>query len=147
MPECDRNASLIERKHSMPRSPVRPLLLAVLLVLSVLVAPAGAASARAPQARPSQASAAVHGLKGEYFRMSAPGARDFAELGGIVLDPNVDLPGLVGTFESLTGRTEHTTARWTGNLTAPATGDYTFSLIGDNGFRFFLDDQPVIDHW
>ncbi|WP_250030164.1 LamG-like jellyroll fold domain-containing protein [Paractinoplanes maris] len=120
----------------MQRSPLRPLLLAVLLVLSVLVAPASAASA-----------ASVHGLKGEYFRMSAPGARDFAELGGVVLDPAIDLPGLAGTFESLTGRTEHTTARWTGKLTAPATGDYTFSMIGDNGFRFFLDDQPVIDHW
>ncbi|MFI7546890.1 LamG-like jellyroll fold domain-containing protein [Actinoplanes sp. NPDC049599] len=126
----------------MPRSPLRPFLVAVLLVLSVLVAPAGAASARAPEA-----AAAVHGLKGEYFRMSAPGARDFAELGGIVLDPNIDLAGLVGTFESLTGRTEHTTARWTGKITAPATGDYTFSMIGDNGFRFLLDERPVIDHW
>ncbi|WP_308121315.1 LamG-like jellyroll fold domain-containing protein [Paractinoplanes bogorensis] len=96
---------------------------------------------------PAQAAVTVHGLKGEYFRMSAPGARDFAELGGVSLDPNIDLPGLVGTFESLTGRTEHTTARWTGKLTAPATGDYTFSMIGDNGFRFYLDDQPVIDHW
>ncbi|WP_306204452.1 LamG-like jellyroll fold domain-containing protein, partial [Actinoplanes sp. RD1] len=122
----------------MPRSPVRPLLLAVLLVLSVLVVPTGAASAAAP---------VVHGLKGEYFRASAPGAHDFAQLGGTTLDPNIDLPGLVGTFQTLTGQTEHTTARWTGKLTAPATGDYTFSMIGDNGFRFFLDEQPVIDHW
>ncbi len=126
----------------MPRLPVRPLLLAALLALSFLAVPAGPASARAPQA-----AAAVTGLKGEYFRMSAPGARDFAELGGVVLDPNIDLPGLAGTFESLTGRTEHTTARWTGKITAPATGDYTFSMIGDNGFRFYIDDQPVIDHW
>ncbi|WP_305784676.1 LamG-like jellyroll fold domain-containing protein [Symbioplanes lichenis] len=122
----------------MPRSPVRPLLLALLLTLSVLIVPTGAASAAAPT---------VHGLKGDYYRMSAPGARDFAELGGTTLDPNIDLPGLAGAFESLTGRTEHTTARWTGKLTAPATGDYTFSMIGDNGFRFFLDEQPVIDHW
>ncbi|GIE36183.1 hydrolase [Actinoplanes italicus] len=121
----------------MTRLRVRPLLLAVLLVLSALAVPTGPAAAAAP----------VHGLKGEYFRMSAPGARDFAELGGIVLDPNIDLPGLAGTFESLTGRTEHTTARWTGRITAPATGDYTFSMIGDNGFRFFLDERPVIDHW
>ncbi|GIM89951.1 LamG-like jellyroll fold domain-containing protein [Paractinoplanes toevensis] len=119
------------------------MLRAALLVLSILVAPVGAAPAQAS----TPAAAAVHGLKGEYFRMSAPGARDFAELGGIVLDPNIDLGGLVGTFQSLTGRTEHTTARWTGRLTAPATGDYTFSMIGDNGFRFLLDEQPVIDHW
>ncbi|MFD1152059.1 LamG-like jellyroll fold domain-containing protein [Saccharothrix hoggarensis] len=89
----------------------------------------------------------VHGLKGEYFRMSAPGARDFAELGGVALDPTIDFAGLTGTFESFTGRTEHVTARWTGQLTAPETGDYTFHAIGDNGFRLFLDGQPVIDHW
>jgi hypothetical protein len=89
----------------------------------------------------------VHGLKGEYFRMSAPGARDFAEPVGVLLDPNIDLPGLAGTFESMGSRTEHTTARWTGRLTAPATGDYTFYMIGDNGFRFYLDGAPVIDHW
>ncbi|MEU4563200.1 LamG-like jellyroll fold domain-containing protein [Actinoplanes sp. NPDC023936] len=129
----------------MPRSPARSLFLAALLVLSVLVAPTGAAAARAPGA--AAAVPAVHGLKGEYFRMSAPGARDFAELGGIALDPNIDLPGLAGSFETFTGRTEHTTARWTGTITAPATGDYTFHMIGDNGFRLFLDDRPVIDHW
>lgn len=89
----------------------------------------------------------VHGLKGEYFRMSAPGARDFAQLGAVALDPNVDFPGLAGMFEALTGRTEHTTARWTGRITAPQTGDYTFFAIGDNGFRLFIDGQPVIDHW
>ena len=120
----------------MPRTPWRPLLFVVLLVLSALAVPGAA-----------QAAATVHGLKGEYFRMSAPGARDFAQLGGVVLDPNIDLPGLVGTFGSLTGITEHTTARWTGKITAPATGDYTFSMIGDNGFRFLIDEQPVIDHW
>nr|WP_203828827.1 LamG-like jellyroll fold domain-containing protein [Actinoplanes palleronii] len=125
----------------MPRSPWKSLLTASLLVLVSLVAPA-AAHAEAPAA-----AVVVHGLKGEYFRMSAPGARDFAELGGVSLDPNVDLPDLTGSFQSFLGRTEHTTARWTGKLTAPATGDYTFFMIGDNGFRFLLDGQPVIDHW
>ncbi len=123
----------------MPRSPLRPLLLAAALVLSTFAVPPSPASAAE--------SALVHGLKGEYFRMSAPGARDFAEPTGVLLDPNIDLPGLAGTFESLGGRTEHTTARWTGKLTAPATGDYTFYMIGDNGFRFYLDGAPVIDHW
>src|SRR3954468_2728791 len=126
----------------MPRPPLRALTSALLLVLSLVAVPSGAASASAPEP-----AATVHGLKGEYFKMSAPGARDFAQLGGVLLDPNIDLPGLAGTFESLTGQSEHTTARWTGKLTAPTTSDYTFHLIGDNGFRLFLDGQPVIDHW
>jgi hypothetical protein len=114
------------------------LLMAVLLALSALVAPAAPASAAAEP---------VHGLKGEYYKMSQVGARDFAELGGVLLDANIDLPGLVAAFTSLTGRGEHTTGRWTGKLTAPATGDYTFYLHGDDGFRMFLDGQPVIDYW
>ncbi|WP_373371291.1 LamG-like jellyroll fold domain-containing protein [Stigmatella ashevillensis] len=79
--------------------------------------------------------------------MSAPGARDFAQLGGVALESNVHFTDLTGMFQSLTGRTEHTTARWTGRLTAPETGDYTFFAIGDNGFRMLLDGAPVIDHW
>ncbi|MEV6488826.1 LamG-like jellyroll fold domain-containing protein [Actinoplanes sp. NPDC051633] len=120
----------------MPRV-LRPLLTAALLVLPLLAVPM-AADAAPP---------VVHGLKGEYFRSSAPGAHDFAELGGTLLDANLDLPGLPGTFQSLTGRSDDTTARWTGMLTAPATGDYTFFMNGDDGFRFFLDGLPVIDHW
>lgn len=79
--------------------------------------------------------------------MSAPGARDFADLGGVALDPQIEFPGLASTFESLTGRTEHTTARWTGRIEAPATGDYTFYATGDNGFRVWIGDKVVIDHW
>jgi concanavalin A-like lectin/glucanase superfamily protein/PA14 domain-containing protein/glycosyl hydrolase family 2 len=93
------------------------------------------------------AAAATHGLKGEYFSTSGPDAHDFAKLGGTLLDPNVDFSDLVPTFQSLTGQGEHTTARWTGQLAVPTTGDYTFSAIGDNGFRLFIDDKPVIDHW
>ncbi|GAA3463978.1 LamG-like jellyroll fold domain-containing protein [Saccharothrix longispora] len=122
-----------------------------LLLTPVLALPATAdpsATADPVGDTPSATAAPpAHGLKGEYFRMSAPGARDFAELGGATLDPNVDFSDLTGTFQQLTGRTEHTTARWTGRLTAPATGDYTFHAIGDNGFRLFLDEAPVIDHW
>lgn len=79
--------------------------------------------------------------------MSAPGARDFADLGGVALDPQIEFPGLATTFESLTGRTEHTTARWTGRIEAPASGDYTFYATGDNGFRVWIGDTAVIDHW
>ncbi|MFJ3583308.1 LamG-like jellyroll fold domain-containing protein [Streptomyces sp. NPDC090127] len=122
---------------------------ALLLPTSTLIP---AASAAEPTHETSAGSAQhpaieVHGLKGEYFSMSAPGARDFAELGGTSLDPQINFSGLTGTFQSLTGRAEHTTARWTGRIEAPATGDYTFHGIGDNGFRLFVDGKPVIDHW
>src|SRR3954452_17895589 len=117
---------------------VRAALLAAVVALGLLPAPAATAAPPHPQS---------HGLKAEYFRMSAPGARDFAHLGGVTLDPNIDFVDLVPSFGSLTGRTEHTTARWTGQITAPETGDYTFHAIGDNGFRLSIGGRPVIDHW
>ncbi|MFG2542994.1 LamG-like jellyroll fold domain-containing protein [Streptomyces sp. NPDC048594] len=142
------------RPHTRPRARMWAILTAAALVLptSGLAASATAAEAatgtsavRADKDGP--AAVQVQGLKGEYFSMSAPGARDFAELGGTVLDPQVNFSGLTSTFQELTGKTEHTTARWTGQIAAPATGDYTFHAIGDNGFRLFIDGEPVIDHW
>ncbi|GAA3309774.1 LamG-like jellyroll fold domain-containing protein [Streptomyces cinereospinus] len=139
------------RRHTRPRASVWALLTAAALVLppTGLAATASAAepAAGAPASAAEQADVQVHGLKGEYFRMSAPGARDFAQLGGTLLDPQINLSGLTSTFQELTGSAEHTTARWTGQIEAPATGDYTFHAIGDNGFRLFIDGEPVIDHW
>ncbi|MFC8705331.1 LamG-like jellyroll fold domain-containing protein [Streptomyces anulatus] len=145
----------LRRQHPRPRALFRALTCAAALLIPVgaTLVPTAAAAPAVPAEVTAKAFTAddpvtdVHGLKGEYFSMSAPGARDFAELGATSLDPEIDFPGLTGTFESATGRTEHTTARWTGQLEAPETGEYTFSAIGDNGFRLFLDGNVVIDHW
>ncbi len=37
--------------------------------------------------------------------------------------------------------------RWTGILTAPASGLYTLALTGDDGYRLFLDGKQLVDHW
>lgn len=126
---------------------------ALLIPVGATLVPSAAAATPAATTAPATTFAAddpataAHGLKGEYYSMSAPGARDFGTLGGVALDPQINFPGLTGTFESTTGRTENTTARWTGNITAPEDGDYTFAASGDNGFRLFIDGQVVIDHW
>ncbi|MFE1288190.1 LamG-like jellyroll fold domain-containing protein [Streptomyces sp. NPDC058751] len=139
------------RHDNRPRARVLALLATAALVLppsGLLPAAAAAATTGSASALAAgQAAVETHGLKGEYFSMSAPGARDFAQLGGTTLDPQVNFSGLTDTFKELTGKTEHTTARWTGQIEAPATDDYTFYAIGDNGFRLFIDDKPVIDHW
>ncbi|MFI5853162.1 LamG-like jellyroll fold domain-containing protein [Streptomyces parvulus] len=142
------------RPHNRPRARAWALLTAAALVLpttgftaSATAAETAAGTSALAAEKDGTSAVQVQGLKGEYFSMSAPGARDFAELGGTVLDPQVNFNGLTSTFEELTGRTEHTTARWTGQIAAPATGDYTFHAIGDNGFRLFIDGEPVIDHW
>ena len=38
-------------------------------------------------------------------------------------------------------------AKWTGTLTPPTTGNYTFSLTSDDGSRLFVDGKRVIDNW
>jgi hypothetical protein len=137
------------RQPTHIRRLIRALLLAAALALPIgsLGPVALAAESPAPAASDAGSIAPVHGLKGEYFSMSAPGAHDFADLGGVSLDPQINFPGLAGTFEELTGHQENATARWTGRIEAPTTGAYTFYAIGDNGFRLFIDGVPVIDHW
>ncbi|MBA3826693.1 MAG: glycoside hydrolase family 3 C-terminal domain-containing protein, partial [Ktedonobacterales bacterium] len=38
-------------------------------------------------------------------------------------------------------------AKWTGTITPPATGTYTFSLTSDDGSRLFINGTKIIDNW
>lgn len=38
-------------------------------------------------------------------------------------------------------------AKWTGTLTPPSTGSYTFSLASDDGSRLYINGQLIIDNW
>ena len=55
-----------------------------------------------------------------------------------IFDQPSPLPGFVR---------ENYSARWTGKLVAPTTGEYTFTFAGDDGYRFFIDGKPLIDEW
>ncbi|HVV18159.1 MAG TPA: glycoside hydrolase family 3 C-terminal domain-containing protein [Pseudonocardiaceae bacterium] len=94
---------------------------------------------------PVPASAFGSGLNGQYYN-------DMTLSGDPVLtrtDPNVDFawgpnsavspgPGVNSTQWSV---------KWTGTITAPATGTYTFSLTSDDGSRLFVNGQQIIDNW
>jgi hypothetical protein len=88
-----------------------------------------------------------HGLRGDYYLASAAGRFDFGELKATVVDPDMDMADLNPVFTALTGREDDVTVRWTGTIEPRTTGTYTFSMIGDNGFRLWVDGRPVIDHW
>lgn len=42
---------------------------------------------------------------------------------------------------------EQWSAKWTGTLTPPTTGRYTFSLTSDDGSRLTIDGKRLIDNW
>ncbi|HEY9438930.1 MAG TPA: hypothetical protein VIS29_09805, partial [Streptomyces sp.] len=95
---CEEDDALI-RPLPRPRTFFRTLACAAALLLpvtAVMAQPAAAQPAAASALRAETPSTEVHGLKGEYFSMSAPGARDFAELGATVLDPEINFPNLTG---------------------------------------------------
>jgi beta-glucosidase len=39
------------------------------------------------------------------------------------------------------------TARWTGALTAPESGEYRFRFASENGYRIWIDDKLIVDEW
>ncbi|GAA2423157.1 glycoside hydrolase family 2 [Actinomadura vinacea] len=137
-----------------PRPPMRPRPAIVLALLAALVwqfvaaLPATAAPASAPGGDRTPAPAAERsGLRGDYYTSSAPGAFDFHQLKSTVVDPNIELPDLEGTFRELTGQNDHVSVRWTGRIRPERSEPHTFSMIGDNGFRLWVDGRLIIDNW
>ncbi|MGW1046298.1 PA14 domain-containing protein [Streptomyces sp. NPDC002547] len=119
------------------------LLLAAALSIAGLAATPTATSAATPVDDPVE----VHGLKGEYYTQSAPGAFDFAQLKATGFDPQLDFGSLESRLNSATGQSDDVSVRWTGRVVPENTGPTTFSIIGDNGFRLWVDGRLVIDHW
>ncbi|MEU7962746.1 PA14 domain-containing protein [Streptomyces sp. NPDC049097] len=119
------------------------LLLAAALSIAGLAATPTATSAATPVDDPVE----VHGLKGEYYTQSAPGAFDFAQLKATGFDPQLDFGSLESRLNSATGQSDDVSVRWTGRIVPEETGPTTFSIIGDNGFRLWVDGRLVIDHW
>ncbi|MFF3591325.1 PA14 domain-containing protein [Streptomyces sp. NPDC002387] len=119
------------------------LLIAAALSIAGLAATPTATSAATPVDDPVE----VHGLKGEYYTQSAPGAFDFAQLKATGFDPQLDFGSLESRLNSATGQSDDVSVRWTGRVVPEKTGPTTFSIIGDNGFRLWVDGRLVIDHW
>ncbi|MFF1838150.1 PA14 domain-containing protein [Streptomyces sp. NPDC058231] len=120
----------------------------LVLLLAVALGTAGLSGVPAASAAADPGSTAeVHGLKGEYYTQSAPGAFDFGQLKATGFDPDIDFASLESRLSSATGQADDASIRWTGKIVPEKTGAHLFSMIGDNGFRLWIDGKPVIDHW
>lgn len=82
------------------------------------------------------------GLKGEYFNGNA-----FQEKVATRVDPviNFTFDGFTKPVQGL--KIRPFTARWTGLLLAPATGQYQLTSVVDDGIRVTIGGMRVMDEW
>lgn len=82
------------------------------------------------------------GFSGQYFNnVNLQGTAT-----GTRIDRKIDFDFQNGTGVEGIG-TANYSVRWTGELRPQATGEYTFTLGGDDGFRLYIDNSLVIDDW
>ena len=82
-----------------------------------------------------------HGFHAEYFKnrhLAGQPALVRVEDQINIIQADAPAPGIPNTDFS---------TRWTGQLVAPLSGDYTLSFSGDDGFRVYLDGKLLLDHW
>ena len=86
------------------------------------------------------------GLKAEYYQSA--GENYFAQRSELAVEDDLAFADLAPRLVRYTGgSSDHTAVRWTGKIQFQKAEEYTLYLIGDNGFRLWLDGRLVIDHW
>jgi len=81
------------------------------------------------------------GLRGEYYSgLIEP------VLGATQVDPVIDFDWGYGTIHSAVG-SDKVIIRWSGQLEARTTEDYTLYLTGDDGVRLWIDGELIINGW
>ena len=90
------------------------------------------------------ASNTVAGLSATYYDNI-----DFTGKSVSRTDPNIafDWSANSGASPATGIATTTWSARWTGTLTAPATGTYQFSTLSDDGVRAWIGSQEVVNSW
>jgi hypothetical protein len=89
-------------------------------------------------------SASLNGVTGQYFNDSGNGTH-FSTLILTRVDPTVNFTW-AGSPAAGVG-VDNFSARWTGRVEAPVTGNYRFSTVSDDGIRLWINGQLVINNW
>lgn len=83
-----------------------------------------------------------HGLQAEYFKgIDLEGEPILRRI-----DPLVDFNWVEGSPAQAVPRA-HFSARWTGRLIPPVSGEYTLSVKSNDGCRLYMDGKLIIDAW
>ncbi|MET9222612.1 glycoside hydrolase family 3 C-terminal domain-containing protein [Streptomyces sp. NPDC003300] len=93
-----------------------------------------------PYLTPSSGSG--HGLYGQFYNGTSMGGTPVLSR----VDPTLNF--LWGGASPASGvPATGWSAKWTGTLTPPTTGTYTFALTSDDGSRLFVNGQQIINNW
>ena len=98
--------------------------------------------------KPDGAIGTTPGLSTAYYALSAPTLLpDFDALTPYTLDTidAVDIASSTGAFAT-SGRLDNVGALFTGWITVPESGGWTFSLQSDDGSRLLIGDEVVVSH-
>src|SRR3954464_2221511 len=90
----------------------------------------------------STAGDPLHGLQASYYENSDLAGRPALR----TTDSTVDFNWSTGGPTEITATNEFS-ARWTGTITLPSTGNYTFSTVSDEGTRLVINGIALIDNW
>ena len=85
------------------------------------------------------------GLTGQYYNDSGAGGR-FTTLVTTRTDAAVNFNWATGT-PGAGIQSDNFSVRWTGQVLAPVSGNYTFSTLSDDGVRLWVNGQLLIDNW
>lgn len=88
--------------------------------------------------------ASPNGLVAQYWR--SQGSGNFTERLLARIDSNVDFNWGTGSPDSVVPSNDFA-VRWTGVLTPPVTGTYTFYTTTDDGVRLWVNGQLLINKW
>ena len=91
-------------------------------------------------AEPLESRRLFDGLTGQYFNRV-----DQTELVTTRLDPQVAFSWLTSPTAGVNA--DHFSVRWTGEVQAPTTENYTFSTTADDGVRLWVDGRLLVDNW
>ena len=86
------------------------------------------------------------GLTGRYYNDPGTGTR-FTTLVRTRTDATVNFDWLSGSPVPGVVQTNNFSVRWTGQVQAPVTGNYTFSTVSDDGVRLWINGVQRINNW